>query len=226
MIEAALIKQLGYEFNDERLFEVALTHRSVGKNNNERLEFLGDAILGFLIADVLFEIRPMASEGELTRLRARLVRKETLAAIANELHLGDYLRLGGGEMKSGGYRRESILADAMEAIIGAVYLDGGVKACRLLVDRLYMNQLDQLPSLEALKDSKTRLQEWLQAKKMAVPLYEVIAMDGPPHKQRITVACQIPELDIRVEVIGESRRKAEQAAAESVLMKLSEASDG
>lgn len=209
-----LTRDLGYTFNNQELLVEALTHRSASSPNNERLEFLGDGVLNFIIAAELFRRYPKATEGELSRLRACLVKKDGLAKIARGLSLGDYLILGSGELKSGGYRRDSILADAAEAIIGAVYLDQGFETCRGLVLRLYAKQLDNVPDLNRLKDPKTRLQELLQSKKLALPVYEVQEVVGKAHEQYFRVECSIETLNIKVEGKGRSRRKAEQAAAE------------
>ncbi|HAS52168.1 MAG TPA: ribonuclease III [Gammaproteobacteria bacterium] len=215
---ARLINALGYSFQaPERLVE-ALTHRSASARNNERLEFLGDALLNLIIAEYLYRQYPKASEGELSRLRASLVKGETLAELARELKLGDWLRMGPGELKSGGYRRESILSDAVEAIIGAVYLDGGFGACSELVLHLYQNWLIRLPSASELKDPKTRLQEYLQARQRPLPVYNVLEMRGEPHEQSFTVECVVD--GARTIAIGNSRRKAEQEAARQLLERI------
>lgn len=195
--------------------EEALTHRSASAHNNERLEFLGDALLNLIIAEYLFQRYPKAAEGELSRLRASLVKGETLADLARELKLGDWLRMGPGELKSGGYRRESILSDALEAVIGAVYLDGGFGACRDLVLRLYEDWLARLSSASELKDPKTRLQEYLQARQLGLPVYNVLEIRGEPHAQSFMVECVIG--GCRATAVGGSRRKAEQEAARQVL---------
>lgn len=195
--------------------EEALTHRSASAHNNERLEFLGDALLNLIIAEYLFQRYPKAAEGELSRLRASLVKGETLADLARELKLGDWLRMGPGELKSGGYRRESILSDALEAVIGAVYLDGGFGACRDLVLRLYEDWLARLSSASELKDPKTRLQEYLQARQRPLPVYNVLEIHGEPHAQSFTVECVV--VDLRTIAVGSSRRKAEQEAARLLL---------
>ena len=211
---------LHYRFKDEGLLSQALTHRSCGAHNNERLEFLGDGLLNFVVADLLYHERPDVPEGDLSRLRARLVRDRTLARIAVELELGQYLRLGPGELKSGGYLRESILADAIEALIGAVYLDGGFDAARLLVQRLIATRLASLPDAESLKDAKTRLQEYLQAQGLALPEYSVLHEDGPDHARLFTVRCDVDLLQQPVVATAGSRRKAEQAAAAVALEQL------
>lgn len=211
-----LTQALAYSFQEEHYLTTALTHRSAGMPNNERLEFLGDALLSSIVAEALFERFPSAREGELTRLRANLVKRETLAQIAQRLELGKYLRLGGGELKSGGGRRASILADALEAIIGATYLDGGMRACQELVLRLWKEPLNNL-SLDKIKDPKTRLQEYLQANQQPLPAYRVLAIGGAPHAQHFEVECVVPGLPQPTYGSGESRRRAEQSAAASAL---------
>lgn len=215
-----LLKTLGCNFSQPEFLEQALTHRSASACNNERLEFLGDAVLGMVIAHALYQKFPDATEGELSRLRSSLVKKPTLAAIARELKLGDYLNLGSGELKSGGYRRDSILADALEAIMGAVYLDGGFSASEVLILRLFSSRLDDIPAAAALKDPKTRLQEFLQSRQIALPAYEVIAITGQAHDQTFDVECRIAEANETTIGRGNSRRKAEQQAAEAMLARL------
>lgn len=195
----------------------ALTHRSVGSDNNERLEFLGDGILNFVIAHEVFERRPVASEGELSRLRANLVNKPSLAALARGLGLGEAVRLGGGEQKSGGQRRDSILADALEALFGAIYLDGGFECTREVIRDLYAERLHDLPDLDALKDPKTRLQEFLQARGRPLPTYEVVAVTGQAHDQTFAVRCDVAGVATAAEGHARSRRKAEQCAANAML---------
>lgn len=213
---------LAYRFRDPSFAELALTHRSVGRPNNERLEFLGDALLGAVVAEMLFEAHPNASEGELSRLRAQLVNGQALAVIARELELGDRLKLGPGELKSGGFRRDSILADAFEAMIAAVYLDGGFEACREAVRELFGERIAALP--RSSKDAKTRLQEHLQAGGWPLPRYDLIASHGDDHAKSFDVRCLIVEpLPLDAEASGSSRRAAEQEAAESVLARLLEA---
>ncbi len=209
--------ELDYEFGSQELLEQALTHRSVGRINNERLEFLGDSVLNCLIADELFRRFPEIPEGDLSRLRARLVNQSTLANIGREMELGQHVRLGSGEKKSGGHRRASILADAVEAVLGAVYLDGGFEACRGLVKRWFDQRLDSLPPASELKDPKTRLQEMLQGRGFDLPTYSVLDASGADHQRVFTVACEVAALGISVEATGTSRRKAEQAAAEIAL---------
>ena len=200
------------------LFEAAFTHRSApGRINNERLEFLGDAVLNLLAAELLYQRFPAASEGDLSRLRARLVSTTPLAEAAQSLGLGDELRLGSGELKTGGFRRESILADALEALIGAVYLDAGLEAARAVVARFCEPLIDTLPPPEDLKDPKTRLQELLQGRGLALPEYRVEQVSGEPHLQHFSVRCEVPELHIATAGEGSSRRRAEQDAAQRVL---------
>lgn len=213
-----LYVSLGYHFQKAILLDEALTHRSASSQNNERLEFLGDALLNLVIAEYLFEHYPKASEGELSRLRASLVKGETLADVARRLNLGNWLHLGSGELKSGGFRRESILSDTMEAIFGAVYLDGGLNRCRDLILRLYRDLLAQLASAHELKDAKTRLQEYLQARQQPLPVYNVLEIRGEPHAQNFTVECVA--VIGRTVAEGSSRRKAEQEAARRLLEQL------
>lgn len=211
---------LNYHFRDKALAELALTHRSVGKPNNERLEFLGDALLGAFVAEMLYEAHPKASEGELSRLRAQLVNGDALAVLARELELGDALKLGPGELKSGGFRRDSILADAFEASLAAVFLDGGVEACRTLVRELFGERIAALR--RSSKDAKTRLQEWLQAKGFSLPHYELIGSHGEDHAKVFDVRCTVSEPEaLSAEASASSRRHAEQDAAERVLTQLS-----
>lgn len=211
--------ELGYRFTDLALAELALTHRSAGRPNNERLEFLGDALLGAIVAEMLFVAHPKASEGELSRLRAQLVSGAALAVLGRELELGDRLKLGPGELKSGGFRRDSILADAVEATLAAVYLDGGFNACRDTVHGLFAARIAALH--RSSKDAKTRLQEWLQARGWPLPLYELTASHGEDHDKTFDVCCVIAEpLTISVQASAGSRRAAEQEAAEVVLARL------
>ncbi|MFQ5642446.1 MAG: ribonuclease III [Thiogranum sp.] len=215
-----LVRSLGYRFQDDRLLQAAVTHRSAGSGNNERLEFLGDAVLGYVIAEWLYTLFPEASEGQLSRLRASLVKKETLAGIARELKLGDYLRLGSGELKSGGFRRDSILADALEAILGGIVMDSGFEACRSSIRQLFADRIGRLSAGDELKDPKTRLQEYLQSRKLELPDYEVTDVSGQAHKQRFVVACSVTAMQKSVRGTGSSRRRAEQAAAENMLAQL------
>ncbi len=207
-----------YQFKDEKILQKALTHRSYSKNkNNERLEFLGDSLLGLVIAEHLYIRQDQASEGELSRLRASLVKEAALATVARDINLGDYLQLGSGEMKSGGFRRESILSDAMEALFGAIYMDAGFEQCKKTILFLYAEYLVTLPSSGQLKDPKTTLQEYLQGQKFSLPIYEVIKTEGKSHNQIFTIACRIDKLDIATEGRGPSRKKAEQMAASLAL---------
>lgn len=212
-----LCNHLGYEFNDIGLLEKALTHRSVTTDNNERLEFLGDSIVNYLIAEVLFQQCPKAQEGELSRLRAALVKGETLAEVARELHVGEFLKLGQGEMKSGGFRRSSILADALEAIIAAIYLDSDMNTCRDLIPGWFASRCAEAVNATVLKDPKTRLQEYLQGNKLPLPEYKVINLQGEAHAQTFTIECRIDALSQTANGVGSSRRKAEQRAAEQLL---------
>lgn len=216
-----LIRKLGYEFKDESLLVTALTHRSKGSNNNERLEFLGDAVLGFIVAEILYSQFGKATEGKLSRFRSTLVNKDTLAILAKNFSLGDHLLLGIGELKSGGFRRESILADAMEAVIGAIYMDGGIDPARKLITNILEDRIDQLSqSGSDSKDPKTSLQEYLQARHLALPSYEVLTTTGDDHNQKFEVSCSVEVLDEPVMGVGTSRRRAEQAAAQLALEKL------
>jgi ribonuclease III len=210
-------ERLGYEPHDLTLFRAALTHRSAPGANNERLEFLGDAVLNLLIAHRLYEAFPQATEGELSRLRARLVSREPLAEIAVSLGLGETLQLGSGELRSGGFRRQSILADALEALYGAIFLDGGLGALEPLVTRLFAARIAALPSPEALKDPKTRLQEYLQSRSLTLPRYVILDVEGVDHDQTFKVSCEVPGLSLRVAGEGSSRRRAEQQAAARML---------
>ncbi len=210
-------KALEYRFKDPGLLEQALTHRSAGGSHNERLEFLGDALLGMVVAEALYQALPDADEGYLSRLRAYLVRRETLADLAGDLSLGQRIRLGSGELKSGGHRRSSILANGIEAVMGAVYLDGGYDAARDLIRRLLADRLGALPTHDELKDPKTRLQEYLQGRGQELPDYDIEAVSGEDHKQRFTAACALPRLSLRTVGEGRSRRQAEQAAAAAMI---------
>jgi len=209
--------RLDYAFQNTELARAAVTHRSAGGRNNERLEFLGDAVLGLVIADALYRQLGALAEGDLSRLRASLVNRDTLAELGQELVLGELLLLGPGERKSGGFRRKSILADAIEALLGAVYLDGGYDAARGLVLRLFAGRLQNLPDPEQLKDAKTRLQEYLQGRGLALPVYEMLEVRGKAHEQLFVVGCEIAALGITTQGVGRSRRLAEQQAAEQGL---------
>lgn len=211
---------LGYDFSDSELLAVALTHRSAAGRNYERLEFLGDAVLGFAIAAALFKARPQAAEGDLSRLRASLVRKNSLAEIAQSLDLGRHLHLGAGERRSGGSRRTSILADTLEAVLGAIYLDGGFSAAEQVVLKLFEQRLIDLPDAETLKDAKTRLQEYLQARGLPLPEYELSGVTGQDHAQTFTVICRTQQPARESVASGNQRRRAEQAAAAQLLQSL------
>jgi ribonuclease-3 len=215
---------IDYRFKDPRLLQDALTHRSLGARNNERLEFLGDSVLNLVVSSRLFERYPDAQEGDLSRMRARLVRGLSLADIALGLGLGKHLHLGESELKSGGFRRSSILTDAFEAILGAIFLDGGYLACRGVILDLFDPLIENLPSVENLKDPKTRLQEWLQGHARPLPEYELSREEGADHAKKFHVSCTLPDDGTVVEAAGNSRRKAEQAAARQVLTLLEEKS--
>jgi len=212
-----LQERLGCSLAEPALLARALTHRSAGPDNNERLEYLGDAVLSFVVAELLFQRFPEASEGELSRYRATLVSGESLAAMAAALGLGEHLRLGEGELKSGGQRRATILADALEALIGAIYVDRGLDAVRQAASRMFDDALAALPAAGLLKDPKTRLQEWLQGRGLALPAYTVMEVSGEPHEQRFRVCCDVGALGVHAEAEGSSRRRAEQEAAQRVL---------
>lgn len=216
-VEDWAARRLGYTFRDPALLEAALTHRSAGSENYERLEFLGDSVLNFVVAVLAFQSFPKASEGDLSRYRAALVSSQSLADMATGLQLGDQLRLGGGELKSGGFRRGSILADSLEAVFGAVYLDGGLEAARKVVEQLVVERLANLPAARELKDPKTRLQEDLQSRAIGLPKYAVEDVSGEPHAQWFVASCEVPALQLRERGEGSSRRKAEQEAAQRVL---------
>lgn len=216
----SLADQLGWQFSDPNLLRQAVTHRSASGPNNERLEFLGDAILNFVIAAEIFERRPDLREGELSRLRAALVNKSALAEIAREIALGEQILLGSGELKTGGRRRDSILADSLEAVIGAVYLDGGYEGGKALILRLYAAHLRALPDMQAHKDPKTRLQEYLQARGLELPTYAVENISGRAHEQTFRVVCASAILEQTGEGVAGNRRQAEQAAAADLLTKL------
>ena len=196
-------------------FIQALTHRSAHGKHNERMEFLGDSVLGLIITNALYTQQPKASEGYLSRLRASLVNENTLAEIANELSLGDFLRLGAGELKSGGFRRKSILSDTLEAVIGSVYLEKGMDAATNFVLKIYTNRFEKLPSEDALKDPKSRLQEILQSRGYDIPQYELMSTTGDAHRQTFTAECTIGSLDIKTKGAASSRRKAEQQSAQN-----------
>jgi ribonuclease-3 len=215
-----LHERLGYEPRDLTLFRAALTHRSATGPNSERLEFLGDAVLNLVIARHLYGCFPDATEGDLSRLRSRVVSREPLADVAAGLSLGDVLQLGSGELKSGGFRRQSILADALEAVFGAIYLDGGLEAAASVIVQLFGSRISALPEPEALKDAKTRLQEYLQSRSLTVPHYAVLNVEGEDHAQTFEVSCEVAALGLRVRGRGSSRRRAEQQAAERMLTRI------
>ena len=216
---AALEKRLGHRFVDPRLLEQALTHRSRGAENYERLEFLGDGVLGCAVADELYARFPQLSEGKLTRLRASLVREEALVEVAKTLGIGEHLRLGEGELAAAPEARPSILADAVEAVLGAVFLDGGYEAARKAVLVAFGPLIERLDPDRPAKDAKTRLQEILQARHRRLPQYRVVAVQGEAHKQSFEVECYVSELDLRVTGTGTSRQRAEQQAAKAMLEK-------
>ncbi len=218
-----LQRKLGYAFRSRELLVTALTHRSAGPQHNERLEFLGDAILNFVVAEAVYQRHPQANEGDLSRLRAHLVREVGVAAVASVLGLGDYLILGLGEIGSGSHRRQSLLADGLEALLGAVFLDGGMDHTRNLILRLYAGALAALPDAESLKDAKTRLQEYLQGRGLPLPKYELARVAGPQHSQLFAVCCRLEQPFLEREGQGSSRRRAEQAAAEAVLEAIAQA---
>lgn len=220
-----LQERIGYRFNNPGLLQQALTHRSHSTPHNERLEFLGDSVLNFIVAGEVFARFPALKEGELSRLRSSLVREQSLFEHADAIQLGEYLRLGEGELRSGGHRRPSILADAFEALVGAIYLDGKFEPAREAILRLYGDTLNNLdPGVTVDKDAKTQLQEWLQSRKHALPQYQVIATQGAAHEQRFEVECLIEEFQLRTVGNGASRRLAEQEAAGRAFDLLNQAS--
>jgi len=211
----------GYQFRQTNLLEQALTHRSYSRqHNNERLEFLGDSILNLIISNHIYERFSAADEGDLSRIRASLVKEETLAQVARQIDLGDYIHLGGGELKSGGFRRASILSDALEALIGAIYLDSDYAQTEAAVLHLYQGQLQNVDAGANLRDPKTRLQEYLQSNKNSLPSYQVEQITGKSHDQVFTVSCKLSDLDMQSNGKGSSRKKAEQQAAQKILDKL------
>lgn len=217
---ARLSQRLGYQFSNVELLQQALTHRSAAKQHNERLEFLGDAVLGMVVAQALFKRFPTVPEGKLTRMRSTLVKGDTLAELGREADVGELLKLGPGELKSGGHRRSSIIADAMEAILGAIYLEAGLDTTAEVILRLWQSRIDKLDPNEHPKDAKTRLQEFLQSRKLPLPVYEVVDISGKDHDQTFVVHCQIESLGKPMTGTGTSRRKAEQQAARNALEKL------
>ena len=212
-----LEKKIGYQFRDENFLKLALTHRSANGTHNERLEFLGDSILSFVVADELYHRFPKVDEGDMSRMRATLVRGHTLAELGREFQLGDYLYLGPGELKSGGFRRDSILADAVEAIIGGIYLDSDTEVIRGIILAWYKTRLDSIEPGVSQKDPKTRLQEYLQGRRKPLPTYTVTKIKGEAHNQEFTIECIVAGLDEPVIGKGSSRRKAEQSAADIAL---------
>ena len=215
--------KIGYQFNDRSLLKLALTHRSAAAQHNERLEFLGDSILNFTIAEALYHQFPRSNEGELSRMRATLVREPTLATLARRFALGDYMSLGSGELKSGGFRRESILADCVEAIIGAMSLDQGLETATQVIRNGYGRLLAEIKPGDNQKDAKTRLQEYLQSRHLPLPTYEVVNIQGEAHCQTFIVECKVKnadKIDRTFVAKGSSRRRAEQAAAEQILKEL------
>jgi ribonuclease-3 len=213
MTDKAVERRIAYDFRDAALLRQALTHRSHGTPHNERLEFLGDGLLNFVVARLLYERFSRLPEGDLSRLRASLVNQQTLSELAASLSLGEHLRLGEGELKSGGFRRPSILADAFEAIVGAIFLDGGFAAAESVLTALYEPLLSKADPASLGKDPKTRLQEYLQARRLALPQYSIVEVSGEAHDQRFRVECAIPELGVTSLGEGSSRRAAEQEAA-------------
>ena len=220
MSALSVAQKIGHQFADPKLLRTAFTHRSFGTPNNERLEFLGDGILDCVIAGVLFHRFPEMPEGDLSRLRANLVRQESLHRLALDLNIGDYLHLGEGELKSGGAQRPSILADALEALFGAIYLDAGFDAAYGVISKLYAPLINDIKSGQVQKDPKTSLQEWLQGRKKPVPRYVLLEATGAAHEQRFEVACEIDSPRLRTTGLGPSRRIAEQVAAEKALKDL------
>lgn len=215
-----LEKALGHAFRQPELLRQALTHRSHSSPHNERLEFLGDSVLNCAVATLLYRRFPVLREGDLSRMRASLVRQETLAEIALTLELGDLLRLGEGELKSGGFRRPSILADALEAILGAAYLDAGFETVQKMISTLYLPRIEQIDPHDVGKDAKTALQEFLQARHLPIPHYNLLATRGDAHTQEFEVSCTVPAMNLEVTGCGVSRRGAEQQAAQTALERL------
>ena len=212
-----LEKSIKYKFKDDNLLTLAMTHRSHSGENNERLEFLGDSILNFVVADLLFKKFNDLDEGDLSRLRSQLVKEEPLSKLGNGLKIGDFLNLGVGELKSSGWRRPSILADAFEALIGAIFIDGGMKSAYKFIEDSYVELIEKINPKEIYKDPKTILQEFLQAQKVSLPSYEVINVEGEAHNQLFTVTCVVSKFDVKVEGGGRSRKIAEQEAAKEAM---------
>lgn len=217
-----LERAIDFEFSNPQLLERALTHRSRGHENYERLEFLGDSVLGFVVAEDLYHRFPGIPEGKLSRMRSYVVRRETLARVARSLALQDYLQLGEGELKSGGFNRDSILSDSLEAIIGAVYLDQGLEAARAFIERHFDEVLGALAVDTVYKDSKSRLQEYLQQRGEPIPIYDIVSIKGEPHDQLFEVACRVPVSPEPYIGKGSSRRSAEQRAAKRALDSLTD----
>lgn len=220
---STLAKKIDYQFKKPELLESALTHRSVRLENNERMEFLGDSIVNFLIAEALYNKFPTAREGKLSRIRASLVKGDTLAELAQELELGDFIRLGPGELKSGGHRRTSILADTMEALIGALYIDGGMTICKKKVISWFDERLNNVTLESNLKDPKTQLQEFLQGKRLSLPTYDIIKIVGSAHNQTFHIKCSVKGIKEASKGAGTSRRRAEQEAARALYTLLEQA---
>lgn len=212
-----LQQRLGYQFIDPDLLTLALSHRSVAAENNERLEFLGDSILGLVVTDFLYREFPQAREGDLSRMRSHIVRGESLAEVAKQLALGPDLLLGSGEMKSGGHRRDSILGDTVEALIGAVYLDRGIEAAREIVTAWFKSFFDSALQAQPVKDAKTALQEWLQHRNKPLPDYQLVSTGGEAHSRLFTVSCKIAAVEAAMTATASSRRRAEQMVAEQLL---------
>jgi len=215
-----LMRRINYQFQDGSLCELALTHRSCGKKNNERLEFLGDSIVNFVIAEDLFKRFPQAKEGQLSRLRAQMVKGKTLAEIARDMDMGDYLKLGSGELKSGGFRRDSILADSVESLIGAIYLDSDMDTVRSHILSWFKTRLAALSLTQTMKDAKTRLQEYLQSRRLELPEYFLENVEGEAHDQTFYIKCTISELSEPTKGVASSRRQAEQESANAALEQL------
>jgi len=213
----ALSKKLHYTFQDSKLLKIALTHRSKGGEHNERLEFLGDGVVNFVIAEALYHQFPRASEGELSRWRATLINRDTLAELAKEFDLGSYIYLGAGELRSGGSGRQSILSCAMEAVIGAIYIDGGFEATKQCIMLWYTSMLNSLSSAASHKDPKTLLQEFLQSHRLPLPIYKVEKTEGEAHQQIFIISCHVPSKQQKTQGKGTSRRRAEQEAAQAML---------
>lgn len=220
---AALMRRLDYQFNDIDRLKLALTHRSKSANNYERLEFLGDSILGFVVAEWLYQNYPKLAEGKLSRMRSSLVRKETLAQVARSLNLSEYLILGEGELKSGGFNRDSILSDTVESLIGAIYLDAGFSHASDFIFKNFKPHLDEVSENSSLKDAKSQLQEYMQKRGLTLPDYEIIDTRGHQHEQEFTVECRLVDLKLNAQATANSRRLAEQKSAHAVLRELKSA---